>query len=47
MVETLFTYLRNMIAKVEVTIKDLYYSILWEYITAKQFNWKMNDDPIS
>ena len=22
-------------------------SILWEYITAKQLNWKMADDPIS
>ena len=35
MIETGFAYLRNMLAKVEVTVKD------------KQFNWKMADDPIS
>ena len=49
-IETGFTYLRNMLAKVEVTIKDktkITNSTLYECITAKQFNWKMVDDPIS
>ena len=50
MIETGFTYLRNMLAKVEVTIKDktkITNSILNECITAKQFNRKMVDYPIS
>ena len=38
-----------MLAKVEVTVEDNTYitnGIWWECITAKQFSWKMADDPI-
>ena len=50
MIEIGFTYLRNMLAKVEVTIQDNSWitdSIWLECITAKQLNWKMANDPIS
>ena len=49
-ISTEFTYLRNMLTKVEVTIKEntnITNSIRWECITAKQFNSKMGDDCIS
>ena len=48
--ETGFTYLINMLVKVEVFIKDniqIKNSVWWECITAKQFNWKMADDHMS
>ena len=41
MIETGFAYLRNILAKVEVKVKDntkIMNSICWEYITDKQFN---------
>ena len=50
MIDTGFTFLINMLAKVKTTIKDntqITNSIIWECSTVKQFNFKMSDHPIS